>query len=556
MEDTIRHYEKLFEEDGEIDSLEKELLSNFNSKIELIYAEVDRKNEQLSKGDEKENNKNAEKELQADEASSEDDIIKHSLIGTNSVVTFKVNGIDIIGSICLKDESKRIVDSIELKKGDIQTGSFLLGEGAPVGEYYVEITGTHYPIFRGRVLNERREKLSDARPAKKLNQEAISVLIDFPQENLESGWYPDKQDNPIGEKDSVSMNPHFGIQKINLRRKNSNEPVLSWDISPENFKGKVEVVLSEEEYPDDIYYYEVIGYNKYEKSESTEREKIDKLKFTLYWKTNAPDIPVKIELDFDPKWIYFIPKNGEEEAIQIIGENSSTTDVSFTTSDIVTKRLKPDEYKIKISGTGDEQKNTVFHAQNTFVKSNLYSRFDVQIKISDTNLTGERDLNQITSHLIKLADNWWKTAVHLINEKIENRFSNNSKPIQGLITMIDNSILGDLVEEFGSVPYLIAKACEGAIVSVVTQILEYANAQLQKGRPSLDEILNRVDLYVTRAQSSYTITGIDKDRKFHDKYLYEHRGLTTKKMLLQIEKDIDILIVGKSMHEFVNNIFK
>jgi hypothetical protein len=479
----------------------------------------------------------------------------------NPTVTFQLLGYDVVRYIYLKDTSNKIIESIELKRGDINTGAFVLGFNTPIGIYTIEIIGTHYPIVRGKVWKEGAKKLFYSQEVYKEDSiEPIGILIDFNQVFAESPWYPEKQDNPDGKELSIFLTPNFGIKEIHLMRSNSSTPVETWVIASKEFKGLIDVFLSDNDeykgkYPDDIYSFECIGYHDGEKFLSKNIEKIDPLQLLLNWETKAIPISVDLSIDFDPRWLYFIPQNGEEEAIEIPGEQPYVNDVFYRTSESITNRLALGSYKIKVTGVGENQENKVLVSKKSYPKNNLYSKFEVTIKITDNNLGDERDMNQITNHLIRLGDIWWRQAVVLIQEKLKVQFQNTPNDLKGLASLIDDSIIGKLAEEFGSTPLAIANACEQTILFVIKKISAYATQELSKGKPTIDEILEKTGNMVQLAQSRYTITGIDANSSFKDDYLYLHRGLTTKKMLLQIEKDIDIIVVGKSMSTFVNDLF-
>ena len=79
-EDTIRYYEKLYAEDGEIDDFEQAQLNNLNKILEKVKSAIEQRIQKLSPTEEVENDNNAQQEAIQDEASTEDDIIDHALV--------------------------------------------------------------------------------------------------------------------------------------------------------------------------------------------------------------------------------------------------------------------------------------------------------------------------------------------------------------------------------------------------------------------------------------------------------------------------------------------
>lgn len=80
IEDTTRYYEKLFEADGTIYPHEQAQLDQLNQSITTVKAEINNKIKKLSFTEKIENDKNAKKEKIADEKSTEDDVIDHTLL--------------------------------------------------------------------------------------------------------------------------------------------------------------------------------------------------------------------------------------------------------------------------------------------------------------------------------------------------------------------------------------------------------------------------------------------------------------------------------------------
>ena len=79
-EDTVRYYEKLYAEDGEIDEFEQEQLDNIKALIEKIKPTIEQRIQELSPTEKAENEALAQEEATKDEQSTEDDIVDHSLV--------------------------------------------------------------------------------------------------------------------------------------------------------------------------------------------------------------------------------------------------------------------------------------------------------------------------------------------------------------------------------------------------------------------------------------------------------------------------------------------
>lgn len=529
----VVEYKALFAKDGTIDAKEQAILNDMQNNIRQIEQKL---NDLKSKN-----------------------ALREKLENGRKTATFHLIGHDIVSRINLLDASgEKILQTMELKRGYVFTGSFTIGEGQPVGEYIVQILGTHYPIVRGRVHRNFHEPLNDKEYVVKVNKDkGINVLIDFKQEHKPSAWHPEKQDNPVGSKHTFTVKPSFGIQKIQLMRTNSREPVRVWDIEPSKFQGDITVFLDDNkvsgQYPDDIYYFEVIGYNKGEILKSLEVEKIDELTLSLSWSVDAPPIKVALTIDFDPRDIYFIhEKNGEEHHI-IPGERPYIQDVSFVSSDKLTKNLQPGNYKIRISGMSENQISKNVLSSKTYTKINPYSRFDVLIYISDNDLRGEVDHGEITSHLINLATRWWEDVVEEISKVIKEKCK-KTEEIKGLFGHLEGTVVGEATKFFGGKVIEIAIMCEKSVCFIVNQILKYEREESLKGKPTIEQIIEKTEKFVNKAKEQFIITAIDDNEWFQSGYLREHKSLTTKKMLLQIKKDIDIIVAGKSKSQVVRDL--
>ncbi|MFK7797141.1 MAG: hypothetical protein AB8E82_06780 [Aureispira sp.] len=79
-EDTVRYYEKLFLEDGEISMWEQEQLDNLNQMLKKINTQIDCKEKELSQREAIKNTFNATKEIVFDELNTSDDVIDGSMI--------------------------------------------------------------------------------------------------------------------------------------------------------------------------------------------------------------------------------------------------------------------------------------------------------------------------------------------------------------------------------------------------------------------------------------------------------------------------------------------
>jgi hypothetical protein len=477
----------------------------------------------------------------------------------NPTATFHLLGYDIVRQINLLNASGKVIETIKIEKGHLQSGGFSVGESVPVGKYLVEIKGTHIPIVRGRAWYEGAEELDETVSINKIyKDQVIHVLIDFKQEFSESPYYPPKQDNVAGKETSVSLQPPFGIKTINLIRTNSANPIQSWSIDPSKFEDQITVPLSDEnefgKYPDDRYAFEIIGYNKGEVWESSYSEKIDELRLTFKWRVESPPVSVTMNIDFDPRTIYFIKDDGTEEPSVIPGERPYMEEVFFVTPNLLTKNLLPGKYKIKISGIGENQQPKTIYSDKVYIKKGPYSRFVVLIRISDKDLRDEIDKGAVTAHLIQLATNWWAEAVRLINARIEDRYKNKPKDLKGLIGWLKETVLGSIAKAFAGECAEIVEICEESVIYVVQKIIDYAQEKSLQGSPTVEEILRRTEEFITSAKVQYTITGIDKNEWFQQEYLRDHKSLTTKKMLLQITEDIDWIVARKSMSQLVQEI--
>lgn len=101
-----------------------------------------------------------------------------------------------------------------------------------------------------------------------------------------------------------------------------------------------------------------------------------------------------------------------------------------------------------------------------------------------------------------------------------------------------------------------AKKSELIVTEVVKAILKHAENEAQRGKPSIEDILSEVKTFIADAKSKQTYTDLFVDDKFISAYLDDKQALTTQKLLLQITKDIDMLIIGMSLNEFVNKFTK
>jgi hypothetical protein len=156
--------------------------------------------------------------------------------------------------------------------------------------------------------------------------------------------------------------------------------------------------------------------------------------------------------------------------------------------------------------------------------------------------------------LIQLATNWWAEAVRLINARIEDRYKNKPKDLKGLIGWLDETVLGSIADVFVGKSIQIVEICEKSVIYVVKKIIDYAREKSLQGSPTVEEILRRTEEFITSAKVQYTIPEIDKMEWFQHTYLTNHKSLTTKKMLLQITEDIDLIVAGKSMSQLVQEI--
>ena len=80
IEDTIRHYEKLYKADGTIYPHEQAQLNQLNQDLVTVKAEITKKIKELSNSEKIENDKNTWEEKLKDNASTKDDVVDHTLL--------------------------------------------------------------------------------------------------------------------------------------------------------------------------------------------------------------------------------------------------------------------------------------------------------------------------------------------------------------------------------------------------------------------------------------------------------------------------------------------
>ena len=79
-EDTINHYQKLYEEDGEIDEFEQQQLDKLQTNLTAIKATLETAIKELSPDEAISNTSSTLAESVSDEASTDDDIVNHALV--------------------------------------------------------------------------------------------------------------------------------------------------------------------------------------------------------------------------------------------------------------------------------------------------------------------------------------------------------------------------------------------------------------------------------------------------------------------------------------------
>lgn len=80
IEDTIKYYELLYSEDGEIDDFEQKQIDKLNQTLGNVKLKVEGQIKKLNPLEIAKNNKSTIQEISDDEASTEDDIVDHSLV--------------------------------------------------------------------------------------------------------------------------------------------------------------------------------------------------------------------------------------------------------------------------------------------------------------------------------------------------------------------------------------------------------------------------------------------------------------------------------------------
>jgi hypothetical protein len=93
-EDTIRHYEKIFADDGTISSDEQAQLDRINELIIIVKKGIQKRAKTLSVKNQQINKKNAEKERIQDANSTTDDVIIDGLMDEEAIKEFKSGKLD------------------------------------------------------------------------------------------------------------------------------------------------------------------------------------------------------------------------------------------------------------------------------------------------------------------------------------------------------------------------------------------------------------------------------------------------------------------------------
>lgn len=99
-EDTLKHYETLFKEDGKIDKQEQEKLDKLSAAIKLIVGKIDAKEKELNPNERTLNALKSNEEVKKDWSSTEDDVVDHSLVNPST-------GNSISGSVGKKGDNKK-----------------------------------------------------------------------------------------------------------------------------------------------------------------------------------------------------------------------------------------------------------------------------------------------------------------------------------------------------------------------------------------------------------------------------------------------------------------
>lgn len=79
-EDTLSHYQNLYEEDGKIDEFEQQQLDKLQTNLTAIKATLETAIKELSPDEAISNTSQAQAEATSDEASTDDDIVNHALV--------------------------------------------------------------------------------------------------------------------------------------------------------------------------------------------------------------------------------------------------------------------------------------------------------------------------------------------------------------------------------------------------------------------------------------------------------------------------------------------
>jgi len=485
------------------------------------------------------------------------------------VISFELGWTDIIHYIHLINNEGKVVQCVKLNDPSEDkeiflhhsTGYFILGDKVPAGDYRVELVGCRRDVFRGKLSGKKKELSKIESITKDKASDLIHVLIDFDQESPFDEikeWLP-KQDNTHGREFTVKKNVcKFGVKEIILRK--ASDPLSicgKWEIDPADFKGTIKVKLTEKDFDDDIYYFELIGYNEQERNTTLPMAKIDEVTYTLNWEVKLDPIVVKMDIDFDPRQIYFMNSNGEEYQSYIYGERPHLTQVEFISNDVLTKKIPPGEYRIRISGVEEDGHIKVQLSASTYKKGQAYSRFKIILNQKDDNLRGERDIHLILDHLKDEGERWLDRAFLEIKDRLLFKFKSTDYKVQGLISYLQQKVpVSGVIMSFGGSCKSLAEASELIVTEVVKAILKHAENEAQRGKPSIEDILSELKTFIADAKSKKIYTDLFVDDQFISAYLDDKQALTTQKLLLQITKDIDILIVGMSLNEFVNKFTK